>query len=63
MASTEVYGADSEPPIIPSRFTCVVIRALYRHYNKQYSVDQMLGYLRSKNISEDRIAEAEKCIK
>lgn len=48
----------------PSRLTCAVVNALYRHYSKEhYTLDQMKDYLRFKGFSETRITEAEKCIK
>lgn len=63
VTSTAAWAGDMEPPVIPSRFTCKIVLTLYGHYKKEgYSADQMKDYLRSKNIPERRISEAEKCL-
>jgi hypothetical protein len=60
--STMACRADA--PVLPSRFTCAVVRTLYRHYQKQhYTIDQMKDYLRGNGLSEEKITGAEKCLK
>jgi hypothetical protein len=56
-----LYAADIEPKI-PSRFTCPIIRTLYKTYSRKYSLEEMEHFLRSKGISEARIEVAKRCL-
>lgn len=58
-----IYGADVQaPPQIPARFTCPIIRALYKRYSKNYSKEEMEAYLRAHHISQENIERAKRCL-
>jgi len=57
-----IYAADMQEPRIPSRFTCTIVRVLYKKYSKKYSQEDMENFLRSKNVTEDRIVSAKRCL-
>ena len=61
LMASPAYAGDVEPKM-PTKFGCAIARSLYRHYVHQYTVDQMKDFLRSKGVSEARIAGAEKCL-
>lgn len=61
--ATNIYAADIQPPPqIPARFTCPIIRALYKRYSKNYSQEEMEAYLRSHHISQENIEKAKRCL-
>jgi len=62
LAASSLLAADIEEPKIPSRFTCAVVRSLYKQYAKHYSQADMEAYLRSKGINEGRIERAKLCL-
>ena len=59
---TSALAADLGDPKLPSRFTCVVVRSLYKHYAKKYSQEDMEAYLRAKGVREEKIVSAKKCL-
>ena len=62
LLTSPAYAGDVVEPKIPTKFGCAIARSLYKHYIHQYTIDQMKDFLRSKGVSEARIAGAEKCL-
>jgi hypothetical protein len=63
LLASNVYAADiPAPPQIPARLTCPIVRVLYRKYSKTYTQEEMMHFLRSKGISEEKIEAARQCL-
>lgn len=62
LLTSTIWAAEIQPPKIPSRLTCVVVKTLYKQYSKHYTQVDMENYLRSKGISEERIVGARLCL-
>jgi len=63
LASPAAYGGSGEPPAMPGKFTCAIVRGLYRANKEQHTKEEMKNYLRALGFSEARIMEAERCLR
>ncbi len=64
LLASPAYAGGLDPETLSARISCPVIRVLYRHYAKQgFTQDQMAAFMRSKGISEPKIAKLAQCIK
>ncbi len=64
LVASPAYAEVPSMENLPARLSCPVVRVIYRHYAKQgFTADQMAAFMRSKGISEPKIAKLAQCIK